>query len=255
MPTPTSAWNEQSPAGSDNASEGDDAITLFKKQVRERMNNGSHDWEDGSGGASGPAATAGVHACGIEDTNEFNIYKTDKTTKAVEVDDSAETLTLGTGTGDTWAVVANTGTFDSVSAATLSATGVLTGDRQSSLVIPIPGNAAGRVKGIMFYNNDATDIVLEKVQAFAFDAPSGGTCVIDVHKLATFGDTVTDDPNAAGLTILSAPLTIADGEYTALEVTPSTTTLSQYEALVIDIDSNAGAADNLVVHIKIKRTK
>ena len=254
--SPDSQLDETAPAGSDNASAGDDAIRLFKKQVRQRMVHGGHLWEDAASGPTTIETESARHACGVDTADQFIIYETDGTTPAVTVDDD------GADDNDPRLVTLGDGKAGSVSYS-LVAEGVdctdLTGQREHLLSVAIPGNSTGRINGVMFVNTGAVDITLLGATAYCFVKPVGAALEIDVH-LITITDTDTNPLTEAGDTIAnSAPLlTIADGKFNSdTEVTSfATAALAQGEAWVFEIDQvgSGTAGDGIVIMLRVRKT-
>lgn len=82
MPIVTDAWSEVDPLGTDGFNTVDDAMQRLERRIRERANQGSHDWNNAT------LARAGRHSLGhgggsVGDgvDGEFSIYDEDVTTK------------------------------------------------------------------------------------------------------------------------------------------------------------------------------
>lgn len=81
----TLTWDaayEATPAGSDAVSGGDDRIRELKVAVRERMLVGGHLWQETTN------THDGKHTVNADGSGAWNVYKTDKTTVALEVTDT-----------------------------------------------------------------------------------------------------------------------------------------------------------------------
>lgn len=100
----TNAWDSSTPGPNDFVLVGDDEIRDTKAALTERLNNNANIyWPDPD---AGPSAHSGKQACGVGDrANVWDVWELDvdsipSTDKAMEIDQSAATVTFGDGTAN-----------------------------------------------------------------------------------------------------------------------------------------------------------
>lgn len=225
--------NEANPLGTDNVSDGDNEFRTLKKAIRERMDNGGHEWQDNTVNAQ-----QGRHVLS-------DIYKSDTTTVLVDYADALVTI------NEDLTVLAGK---------TLTADGVTSGNdpghkHHVTLVIPLPITTTGRIPGPVFTNRGNGTLEVVEAQLQCWTAPTVGAETVKITKLAGV-TTATNPASASGtdVTFGTGNPTIAVGSfYSDVETTASGGhQLAVGDAWVFDCtahDSGAVADINLILKV------
>lgn len=259
----TDDWTETSPADGDNPKQGDDEMRNDRRRTRERLVRGGH---YGVAASGADRAHEGKHQCGeatigesSPNDGEFIIYESDghagnRTTAAVTIGDGAatpaDTVTLGDGlTGSRpYTLVADT----------------LKGKRIHDLAIPLPTSGTGRIDGVYYFNQGASEITIKAVNLYANSGPNGGALDVDIHlhtsgwtDLSSGGTTIS----SGGTNVISIADTTTGNPAKATEVTTfaavwpgagSDNTLATGEVLAFEVNTLSAAAD-IILFIRIER--
>lgn len=238
-------WDETLPANTDSLTDGDDKIRDFKKAVRERMNNGGIKWEP-AGGAS-TDQDAGKLTCGVQGTTGILTL----------IENEAEVVicTVRDGTDAGGVKEYEFGDGIAGSEAYRVVADVVAGNREHTLVIPLPTITTGRIPGIYFHNDTSDVITIVSADLYANTGPTSTALDVDIHLHSTGWS----DLSSGGVSIVASPPVIsiaASAGAPARAAAPVTTfsdpTLAVGEVLAFEVDT-LSTADDIVLFLKIKR--
>lgn len=229
----TKSWDDTVPAGTDDPRDGDNEIRDLKTALEERLKEGTGlSWPDGT------VATSGRPVCGAQATDKYTIYESDIATIAMELDENVGKVTFGAAGG-----------YDIV------------GQRYQTVSIPLPTNAVGDISGIAIMNRGGGTMEIREAQLSAFTAPSGGGSPgVEVMPKKIAGPIATTDSLLvkAATNVLTSALSIADTEFHSAVLSAdgafNDRDIDVGDALIVNIATNAGSADDLILTLLIRRT-
>lgn len=224
----TRTWDasyESTPADSDPVSEGAQRIRYTRIDTRERMEQGGHLWQETTN------TYDGRHAVAADGSSYFTIYKSDKTSTALQISDTV----IKPGSGLKFQDASGDDLAKRTRAAVWQVFGTVTTGYDQFIPIEIP---------------EAADAVPE-ARAVIKTPPAGANMIIEIRKVGS-GTDPTDANFDSGT--LVATITISAGTYDGQDSSPATTTLTQYDRLIAKVtqvgSSTAGADLNVQLHVE-----
>lgn len=240
------AWTsgyEGLPLGTAAMSTVDDQIREFKENVGRRWEQGGHALTSDPRSIHSLSAVDANDGRHVVDSGGSGIsphwYKSDGTTELVTVSDTGADMVAGSAwSGGNVTTLNNPGHGHDV-----------------TWNVYLPSTAVGRVPGVMFHNLGNGTVVLISCKIQCWTAPSGGSLIVDIHKL----DNTHGDPNSTGAdddgTVFSTKPTITTTNFLsgAATIDLAKDECAVGEAWVFEIDANSFGADDIHVIMEVRR--
>jgi hypothetical protein len=225
---------EATPSGADPGNVIDNRMQEHKENIRLRGEQGGHIYTDDPGGVHSANSHNDRDGRHVVDAGGSGVGPDIYTSPSDDPDVNTKLITYS----DTGAAM--------MAGATWTGGNITTGNdpghgHHTTLMIPLPATATGRVEGVQFVNAGNGVLTVVSMQLVCFTPPS------------TVG--VDTDPGSAGSSVIDGNPhpTIADGKYSGSAISAfSDATLDVGDAWTFDVDAINGALDIAVV-LKVLR--